>query len=92
MHALEQVQRREQTNMHLEQKFTSLEEEVEVKTAKLRKLIDRFAFVCPLRVGTGNVAPSPPIYGKSNAVNLPSMGRKFHFKEWQNFLFRYAGP
>ena len=38
----QEVERQEKTNIHLEQKFTSLEDEVEVKTAKLQKLISRY--------------------------------------------------
>ena len=38
----QEVERQEKTNIHLEQKFTSLEDEVEVKTVKLKKLIKRF--------------------------------------------------
>jgi len=38
----QEVERQEKTNIHLEQKFTSLEDEVEVKTMKLKKLFKRY--------------------------------------------------
>ena len=38
----QQVKEREQSNVHMEQKFTSLEEEVQMKTAKLKKLFGRY--------------------------------------------------
>ena len=40
----QEVERQEKTNIHLEQKFTSLEDEVEVKTVKLKKLIKRLTY------------------------------------------------